>query len=724
MKLMYLILFFCAPMALAAQMWTRIQGPPGASITKLTLSRTDPQHIVGLVRFQTDDTGDQHILYLTTNGGITWTPAAGPQGPVIDHMGTTELVFSGSDPEVLEVVIASQVFRSTDLGGSWTEIPNVGPLTSSFVRCAKEPLIRYSVDTPTDLLRSLDGGMTWIAILEVSPSTIAVIPPRDPSMLYVFTNGSIIRSRDTGRTFDTITVQPAGILDDITQLRVCIDPTDPDVLIAAFDNRLLRSADGGHTWTITSDAFPNDYIKQVHYDSLQAGVFYAVGYKLWKSVDHGTTFTRLATNLPTLSVIDVHDGNIITGAFADQIRRSPDAGKSWQVITGDLRHCIIDGWIDKRRFVSPAPGLLYLSSHTEVFRKGPADTTWRFITPPMINVLGLSRVLTFAVAESDPDLLYVVDPLMLHRSEDGGSTWFSIPVPENDTIMLLRVDPQDPRHLLACAYNISSDRQIILHESTDGGDTWNRRSFTSPQNAYPVDLAIAPWDSRCWLVITRALGDPPNTTLITSNSGESWTTHGHKASLAFADRSGTKTWYTTDYKNDGQRSSFTAFTSDHGSTWQTDPNAPGRFLFNDPKEQRYLWGIGKYGTTHRRYPNGTWITYDDRTSLDVQSAQIDPSGALYMATVSSIYRSNFTPTTVNDHDNVLPSHATIDVSGARIDIHGAGSYLVSIYTLTGSLVSRTLADGTFSCTLPESGVRIINVQTASGSTSKLVCVSQ
>lgn len=224
-----------------ADLASRDGGPPGDIQGWMAIG---PGNIGGRTRALAIDPADPDILYAagvsggifkSTDGGASWSPlddqmlnlavctiALDPADPEVLYAGT------GEGFGLLSFVRGLGIFKSTDGGTSWTQLPATSPRTagpafhyvSRIVISPNDPNRIYA-GTRYGVYRSLDGGGSWSVVL-ANPRYLAVTPA---------TNGCT-----------------QGCLD----LAVRSDRS-PDVLFAAFGlweaDGLFRSDDGGDTWT-------------------------------------------------------------------------------------------------------------------------------------------------------------------------------------------------------------------------------------------------------------------------------------------------------------------------------------------------------------------------------------------------------------------------------------------------------------------------------------------
>ncbi len=101
--------------------------------------------------------------------------------------------------------------------------------------------------SPGDLLRSSDGGMTWVQLpshLHYAMTDLAT-DPQVPGRIYVSGDALVTRSDDGGDTW----VQVAnGLPATLGVYCVAVSPHNSHVLLCANDNGIYRSDDGASSW--------------------------------------------------------------------------------------------------------------------------------------------------------------------------------------------------------------------------------------------------------------------------------------------------------------------------------------------------------------------------------------------------------------------------------------------------------------------------------------------
>jgi photosystem II stability/assembly factor-like uncharacterized protein len=225
------------------------------------------------------------------------------------------------------VSVGTGLYKSTDGGGSWT---NVGLTDSEHIsRIAVHPKKSDTVyvcatghawdaNEERGVFRTTDGGKTWKKVLYVDKDTgCADITqdPGDPNILFAsmwqfrrrpdnFNSGGpgsgLYRSKDGGETWERLSSDPkrglpGGILGRIA---VAVAPSRPSTVYAVVEAKktaLFRSDDLGETWREMNDSFNIQvrpfYFAHIVIDPTNHERVYKPGYMLTFSDDGGKTFS-------------------------------------------------------------------------------------------------------------------------------------------------------------------------------------------------------------------------------------------------------------------------------------------------------------------------------------------------------------------------------------------------------------------------------------------------
>jgi photosystem II stability/assembly factor-like uncharacterized protein len=414
---------------------------------------------------------------------------------------------------------------------------NVGPFRAGRVASVSgvigEPGTFYAAFPGGGIWKTTSAGMAWTPIFdgvrEVSSVGAVEVAPSDPRVVYagtgdMMTGGvadygrGMYKSTDAGKSW-----QPIGLEGSRHIQSLSVDPRDANVVLvgalgpssARSEVRgVFRSTDGGAHWSRTlfvddvtgiaklARAFdqPNvvfaatmshyagpDYadrsIRSWQLGSVKIGGDTTTRTQLWKSVDGGATWTRLAgTGLPRL--------------------------------TGRLGIAVAQGTLAQRVYVIGGEGL---------YRSDDGGATWRTMAADDERIRNGQGGYSCGVwvDPRNPDIVYTINTAA-YKSTDGGRTFTGFKgAPGGDDPQQLWIDPTDGRRML-----MGLDQGAIV--SLDGGQTWSSWYNQSTEQLYhvAVDGSWPYWiyatQQDAGAIRTRARGNLGAVTMFDWNPVNGW----------------------------------------------------------------------------------------------------------------------------------------------------------------------------------------------------------
>jgi photosystem II stability/assembly factor-like uncharacterized protein len=299
----------------------------------------------------------------TGDGGRSWDPRVGiPQtlGPTGEADEPLAAAWNGPRTGVV-VTSGGLVYRTEDGADSW-DVVSAGHAALRTVSFAT-PTTAYAAGDAGTVLRSVDGGASWVSLLTV---------PVDVGLL-----------RCSG---------------DLACVAVSVD-----------GRSLLQTTDGGLTYSLTPSgrrrmfaagfATPDDVVA-----SGEAGATFV-------SADTGRTWSEIGSELPaTFSLVRAFgDGFGVAAGRSGALAFSADEGRSWTAVESPTDEEVIDV-----SFRSPANGLL-LDAAGKVFRTFDG-TAWE-----RLHTGGATY--PQAVVTAGRDVVVLVGPRGVWRSADEGDSF-------------------------------------------------------------------------------------------------------------------------------------------------------------------------------------------------------------------------------------------------------------------------------------------------------------
>jgi photosystem II stability/assembly factor-like uncharacterized protein len=302
-----------------------------------------------------------------------------------------------------------------------------------YVGTIGEGLFR-STDSGASFLRACDG-----MFVECHVRALAV-HPREPRTLYLGNELGLWRSTDGAGNWERVT----SPLDGLQIWSILLLPNRPEVLLAGTcPSRLFRSEDGGRTWTEPPVRMVQECPRIMH------------------------------TRVTTLLSEPVDPQTVWAGVEIDGLRRSRDAGRTWQAVgrglsSQDIHALAIISEDGKSK-------RLLASTNNDVNLSTDDGETWQplrlgqALPLPYFRGLGQlpgkEKVVLLGNGDFPPGTTGLVA-----RSPDGGRTWGEARMPgrANSTLWNFATNSADPN--LVYASSVSGQ----VYRSTDGGTSWER----------------------------------------------------------------------------------------------------------------------------------------------------------------------------------------------------------------------------------------------------------
>ena len=517
--------------------------------------------------------GNDSIMVIGTWGSGTWRTAdRGLSWEEITSVpdGQALPVFDPVDGNTLYLLIGGSFLKSTDAGGTWTQLLEEEPAFLYGGQVIINPLNTQVIDIIAYglTLRTTDGGQNWSTLNE---STLLDVTPHavDPSIRYGIrtrTGGGtadfLMRSTDGGATFDTLTALP----DANIARAIAVTAADPDRVYVLHPGdegigtgRVVMSTDGG----LTFNSPP------------------------------ASDLVRASGNLITLEASQLDPDLVFMGGIF--LRRSTDGGLTWQAVhQGDFQ--LPDYMhVDTRAFVVH-DGVPWSCNDGGIYRSLDDGITWEDRT----NNLILSPITDFDWSPTDPEVIVfgaVHNSFALHlngqwRSYGGGDGYN------------VAVDANDPYHVIGTSQygepNVSMDQSLALNYAING--------ITESGYGFSADKPCA--------------SDPSDGDIV----------YILRSNVFKSTDGGTNYTQVSSFAQDGgggfllvhpvqTQYVYTAYhrSADGGATWSSlnPPVRPIRCLTVDPADPDRIWSVGGHLRTYVHYTSDGGTTWQELNTLDL-----------------------------------------------------------------------------------------------------------
>ena len=552
--------------------WTNMGLVAGDTIGQIVIDPRDDDRVFVAVMGALHDTEPTRGLFMTENGGKSWTRVIVPDSA---STGAIDVSINKSNPDIM-------------LATTWDKI-----------RDEKSRIYGKN----SFLYRSTDGGRTWTNIhdaplpqsvdIEGQPVTATYVgrmgvdfSDSDPNRAYLISSAAggnfngFFTSTDAGATWTPVGPTSGGPLQSISGGfawwfgRVYVDPVDPQHVFVAGVN-LAESRDGGLTWTLSQTPHADQH--GLEWDPFTPGkVFLGNDGGFYWSTENGAA-RGLWAKTPHLPVtqfyamdVSVQDGRRVNAGSQDN-----GSLKSWgadNTVTGDWFNFVggdgmmnrIDpsndrkyygcfqnggcrGFVDGAGFVMTIPGArknwvapLEFAADPRIMFGGsefvsrintdPGQRQWQQISPDLTEgteprAPGFGTVTALGTTTADPNLVYAgTDSGLMWVSRNAMAapdqvTWEKLesPVFPGRWVTRITVDPDDANVAWASFSGWrSGDPYPHLVMTRDGGRTWADIAGKRIPQA-PVNDVIRHPAKKKWLFIATDVG-----VFRTTNLGKTW----------------------------------------------------------------------------------------------------------------------------------------------------------------------------------------------------------
>ena len=476
-------------------------------------------------------TNPERGVYRTTDGGENWEKIL----YVNDSTGCAELRMDPSNPNKMFAAMwqygrspwffesggkGSGLYMTEDGGDSWTRLDEDNGLPKGklgrigIAIAPSSPNIVYALveSKNTALYRSEDGGYNFKKVADKNignrPFYYAEIyvDPQNENRVYNLYS-VVSRSEDGGKTFETLLPYSSVHPDHHA---FYIHPDNPDFLIDGNDGGLNISRDRGETWQFV-ETLPIAQFYHINYDN-------AIPYNVYGGMQDNGSWKGPAYTWETGGIQNSHWRELLFGDGFDVVPRARSKRFGYAMYQGGNVY-EYDTKTGDKTYVQP------VSSDTTELR-----FNWNAaIAQDPFDTCGLYFGSQFVHRSSDcgrswerisPDLT-TDDPEKQKQAMSGGLTIDATRAENHCTITSISPSELNPEVVWAG----TDDGR--LHVTRDGGDTWTDVYSNlpgAPQNGWVAQVVASTYtDDEAWVVVNHyRRNDWKPYAYHTTNSGKSW----------------------------------------------------------------------------------------------------------------------------------------------------------------------------------------------------------
>jgi hypothetical protein len=233
--------------------------------------------------------------------------AADPTNTNVIYAGTGE-GFSGSSRSKLGFIPGAGIFKSTNGGNSWAQLPNT--VTWQYVfRLTHHPTQANTVlaATSSGLFRTTDGGANWTLLLNAGIWDVKY-DPSNTARILAANSGSVFLSTNSGVNWTTLTTGAANQLPNTGARSELAIATNGTMYVSMNINTgtamnprrgaVYRSTNNGATWQQRGSfdylGAQGDYDNTIWVAPDDSNHVIVGGIDLWRSIDGGASFVKIS----------------------------------------------------------------------------------------------------------------------------------------------------------------------------------------------------------------------------------------------------------------------------------------------------------------------------------------------------------------------------------------------------------------------------------------------
>jgi len=486
------------------------------------------------------DAGDSYSIGVlkSTDGGSTWA-ASGLTWPVSYGYKIYKMLINPHNANVLFAATTVGLYRSTNAGATWSVVQ-----AGSFTDIEYKPNDTTTIyGVTTTFYKSTNGGASFTAVTSGLPGSGSVdrlaiaVTPANAAYVYVVGSSSandgfyaFYQSTTSGTSFTSMATSPnllgwvAAGNDTGGQgwytLSIAASPTNADEVVVGGVN-IWKTTNGGANWTILAQ-WQGSGAPYVHadihdliykngttiYAGTDGGIFNTTNsgsawsalngnmniaeiYKIGLSKttyslaitghqDNGTNiygggWTQTMGGDGMDCFIDWSNDQVMYGEqYQGSLNRTTNGGGAWAAITTGLTGTA--AWVAPIH-QDPATANTIYCGYSQLFKSTNQGTSWT-----QLGTLGGSNsIVEFAVAPSNPQIIYVIQGNTLYKTTNGGTAWTNVTgtLPTGSAqLTWIAVEDKDPNSVWVTFSGYTANNKV--YNSINGGTSWSNYSTGLP----------------------------------------------------------------------------------------------------------------------------------------------------------------------------------------------------------------------------------------------------
>ena len=452
------------------------------------------------------DPDSTNIVYVATNGGIYRSTDAGANFSLEQsglffgvHKATGDTVYAtttGSTP---------RVFRSTDLGDTWTLL-STGLPTSGKYRCelalSATPGTLYVVYGASDygfggLYKSTNGGTSW-TLQSSTPNIMGwsntgtgtggqawydlsiACDPNNENTIYVG-GVNIWKSTNGGTSWSCVGHwYGAGSTPYVhADHHHAIFRPGTSELYVGTDGGVYKTSDGGSNWTDLNDGMNITQYYKISQSTSDTSMVVGGAQDNGSHLRSSSNWIEVTGGDGMDNGVDVVNDQIMyTSIYYGSFYKSINGGSFFSSIN-TLPPAGSGNWVTPFN-VDPVSSNTIYAGFSKLWKSSNGGGTWTATSTS--NISGTQNIDEFEIAPSNTNYIYALINSTIYLSTNGGSTWSAITpsgsLSPGSNITGVAIDPDDEEHIAISISGYNASKKAM--ESFDAGATWTNISTGLP----------------------------------------------------------------------------------------------------------------------------------------------------------------------------------------------------------------------------------------------------
>ena len=399
--------------------------------------------------YASGDLQPQATVYVSSDGGANWTPAAAAPATAPVKMrgfvgpgGVVRMYGAIPESGIISTPTATNRWDYNSAGITNASAVAVDPTTANLVYAATKTGVTRSTDSFN--FTGVNNGLVGYGLYSLA------VDPKNGTKIYTGGTNGVFRSSDGAQSWSAPSSPMPGA---VKIYGLAVDYTD-DKIYLGTDNYGFLSADFGANWSSVTYGTTINPLYSLAASPSMSNTFWAGGTSGQAyTTSGGATWTAAGAGLPAssrINAIAVHPTDPMTvfaATSAAGVYKTTNAGAMWTASSTGLGSMKIAALV-----IDPSDGnnLLAATADMGVYRSMDGGATWSASSSGLTTM----NTIAIAVAPSQTNTLYLATDAGVFQTLDGGNSWaaYSAGLAGAD-IDAIAVDPTDPLTAYVATWN-------------------------------------------------------------------------------------------------------------------------------------------------------------------------------------------------------------------------------------------------------------------------------